>query len=1060
MAVLGGFSMSNHMKQQGRKSGVALVIVLALLALLMIVCASFLFTMRIERAGASNNRYDWVAGQVAHAGLDYALASIDHFFLNSTEENPGWHDGDSAYWEYDSDKRVFKLHADTFVSLREDLSDNLRRHAAPANRFIPLGSKAASFLPPALAYRGSASKLILDPDGRGPEKIDPPEWIPVRPFGALDADSVSKGGGEDGSSDRNPVIGRYAFMAFDTTGMVDVNRVMTNGSERAWGQDPGEIQLDYKTFAADFRASRSDNSTLKEKNVLDFMDVRDQDGAYVSLQDMAALNEHFDPSFSRHLKTLSYEPPWPAWTNAAEVVDLSESTGGKLSGRIQDLEDAFFESGLTEEQAFYAARGLIDYVDEDWEPYGADDDEKFCRPATEPMPLMAGGVGRVRVIAWQTARTFTNTVIQADGSVKTTITAGPDPENSSYRIAVEGVVPFSWMYDAPGEMSGAYDQFDLKGRISAWEMGTGVREDRDNAEFFRKLLPDGLEDGIRLSENAGDCDNRLVKDFGFGSVGHHANTGTDKKDLLPVTLNLAFRFAGETLHNGKTTRRYPVKGDWYDDESMAIDTWMAADINTRFPGYKVEFKEVEGAAKRKELVPDDLRRVKWNDPVTGKSKTETVSCKTWMAEVVTWAEVFDPRYAYKGMAEENDGDMPSQLHFTKGLYRTSHPSFDRRGAPGGVDEASILELCDMFPEFNGLKARVHDFAENANEEVDIMMMLDNYFDEGSFHFCPVASWIMQHPDIPMELMNIHMDGVRLGAYEDSIDEKRALWRAYVKNAPVESAGELGYLPIGPWLTVRLYDYNEEKVADPRALKANSQDNRIPGYDGYLSDYPGFHTVLDHFAIEPERARPGRISVDSSEIGVLSSVFNQLPVSKTREGPVAVDEKNAKVLAEIVMALRKGVEVNMPRLGGGKHLQSLSKASDFGKLFYPIPDVLSADYHGGYEIACRDEEDQGCMASKALFNILDGQRGTYLGEFEREALVAKSYNLFTNRGKSFLIVVKAQAYTPGFFKTAIEDETGSIHASRTLIVEVWRDTVDENKDGVYPWKIVSVTVLDE
>ena len=287
------FAMFSHKDLKGDKSGIALIIVLALLALLMIVSASFLFTMRIERAGAANNRHDWVANQVAHAGLDYAMASIDHFFLNS--DKTSWNDDSEFYWKYDSGKRKFTLHPDTFVSLREDLSENQAKDdAAPAKSFIPLGSTACEFLPPALAYRGSANELF-DRDGNSIAKIDPPEWIPVRPFGKLDDDTVNRGGKED-KGERNPVIGRYTFMAFDTTGMVDVNNVMTNSHD--WGQSSGEIQLDHETFAADFKASKTDDRTLSDSNVKKFMDVRDDDGAYVSLQNMAALNDYFDYEYS------------------------------------------------------------------------------------------------------------------------------------------------------------------------------------------------------------------------------------------------------------------------------------------------------------------------------------------------------------------------------------------------------------------------------------------------------------------------------------------------------------------------------------------------------------------------------------------------------------------------------------------------------------------------------------------------------------------------------------------------------------------------------------------
>lgn len=1055
---------------RGRESGVALVIVLSLLALLMIVSASFLFTMRIERAGAANNRHDWVANQIAHAGLDYALADIDHYILGHPDA-PVWHDGHGLWWEYDSGKRVFKLNADTFVSLREDLTKSQaeskgRSFAAKASGFVPPGSRVAAFLPPGLVYRGSAEKL-RDSDGNVLAELSQPEWIPVRPLGILDRDKVDV----DGDETRNSVIGRYAFMAFDTTGLIDVNRVMTNGAVRAWGAGPGEIQLDHETFAADFRASATDAATLKESNVTSFMDVRDDDGAYVSFQDMAALNEYFDPKYSRHLKTFSYEPLWPAWTNADEVVDVGGGAAG-LAGRIDDIEDAFLRSGLSGQQAYYAARGLIDYVDADGDPYGKDEAEKFCRPASERMPLMAGGMARFRIIC----RRKDKLVTDETGRMHLV----QDMGNCIYRMQVEAAVPFSWMF---GKFDPKKDEFDVEGGV--WINVAGAKESRKFWE--KKLLPPGAQD-FEPEKQGYDIDNSGVVYFPFGWGDEDERPNTDGDEPGPLNADFEIYFRGATYKRNSRTllRKYPID---YEDEASG----MRVEIDTEDKGREIRL------VKRGS-------QVKIKKEVTGPGGAKQIAegkFDAWEAEFVAWVDVFDPRYAYKDMKDQGD----SETDRIRGIYRPSHiPGKE----PKKSHEMSILQLCEKYPELNfGLdlyggaadiaankenmsgrgrrcfpfKDAVGEGSESESSDLDpadppldgAWGLVQMYFSpHGDGEFDGDAAWcssfdscLMRHPEILRDALGVHVDGVRL-ADGGAADDKAAYCRAYVKNAPVESAGELGFLAIGPRMTVRLYDYNEDEVGDPKTLKSDFPDNRVPGYDGWRGeqgferdDYPGYHTVLDNFAVDVDRARPGRISVDSSGGDVLSAAFYGMTFSEGKD--VSIGRKGALALGEIVKALRAGIDVDMLR-SGSRRRQRLARMSDFGKIFYAMPPDLSDDFEDcdGEEIACGVADDKGsCLASRVLRDALGKDtRRHYRGELEREELIARSCDLFTNRGRSFLVVVKAQAYTPGFFKGGVDDETGAIHAARTLVAEVWRDTIDENGDGVYPWKLVSVTVLDE
>jgi len=72
---------------------------------------------------------------------------------------------------------------------------------------------------------------------------------------------------------------------------------------------------------------------------------------------------------------------------------------------------------------------------------------------------------------------------------------------------------------------------------------------------------------------------------------------------------------------------------------------------------------------------------------------------------------------------------------------------------------------------------------------------------------------------------------------------------YVKNAPIESVGELGYLCFGVWKTLRLVKYG----------------NRDP------------HPVFDFFTTTTNAAQFGRINPNSEYTNVLASIFNDMPL---------------------------------------------------------------------------------------------------------------------------------------------------------------------------------------
>jgi len=79
-------------------------------------------------------------------------------------------------------------------------------------------------------------------------------------------------------------------------------------------------------------------------------------------------------------------------------------------------------------------------------------------------------------------------------------------------------------------------------------------------------------------------------------------------------------------------------------------------------------------------------------------------------------------------------------------------------------------------------------------------------------------------------------------------------------------------------------------------------------------------------------------------------------------------------------------------------------------------------------------------------ILEETYGANYGEFEREALIRNSCGLFSTRGNTFTILMRAESYSPTLYWMSTMG--GNPNAAAIAIAQIWRDTIkDEN--GQYP-----------
>jgi hypothetical protein len=341
-----------------------------------------------------------------------------------------------------------------------------------------------------------------------------------------------------------------------------------------------------------------------------------------------------------------------------------------------------------------------------------------------------------------------------------------------------------------------------------------------------------------------------------------------------------------------------------------------------------------------------------------------------------WAEAIDPRFNWVG-----DG--------ADGKYWRSSVE------PGAVDNGQTevaspnapLEMLKTFAAFTGYVP---------------------YYDPN-----PISSlnaYMLTHPKALSDYFNIVVDGVRDGdANAAHCDPLTLQARAHVANRPLQSVGELGYLPIARWQTLSLYDHGHD-------------NNRN------LQPASGYHPVLDYFTLMASNTPPrrGRVNLNTSVTGALAAVFNDLPLltenPSTPTIPRVRMNGDSMVLANLVR--RKGPFTNL---------------SELGKIWNkPDVDQLGVFAQGNLP-----------AANNPLYYIAQTCGAPGFGEFEREAAIRNTCNLLTTRQQIYTIILRADSFVPRYAMTHIRE--GNVLATAQAVAQIWRDPVATDCGGVMKHK---------
>ena len=989
-----------------RRSGVALIVVLGLVAILMIVSVTFTIHMRVERAGAANLRHAVIARQIVKGGLAAALMAIDK--QAGASSVPEWYDTSDVtsltyrpFTKFRDGKEVYGyLWRDTFISFNtnnttegEEKYENQNIHTHNKKVSGGVGAQLFSdevvrYFPEGLAYRGYATAYspVGNNDGSKWRPIIQPQWQPV--FADTDNDNV---------------MGRYAFFILDTTCMLDAS-CMTNSTSSRWmGRYPGEMDLSMPNQDLGFLPD--------VKNAKEFAKKNFDNGTYETLAEFNVLNPYVTDC--RSFNTLSYDP--------GAIGDLIY-IGGKaddIRKHKTEIINAFYDCGLTAgkkygdrdcEQARWAYLGLVDYVDDDSEMETDDKVKTWERPVTERMPLLSGFIGELTIKAKQTC-------------TKNADDAGFNFDKSPVKVKISAKVKVPFVFPFIPESATDADKNNLKleGKAAMVVNSNGGSVASDIKT--QSISPSDFEECVVGTLQLDEGDDGWVDVVKAPKNGQFNAPIAEQLELPGVEAKL--RVGGATRRNNKVQHSFPVKEDYYNDFDEE-EIGMLVRFIPKDEGVKFDSDAASGTPSP----PDE----------SGKQTL----VRTWETNVVVWAEIVDPRFANRAMAQNADADEEIMMACCK----VSH------GAQNGAHGIPLSKI-RKEPAFGGFSDAEDILAMPSAKACGSWQGADDYGKYFDGHYStmagtsPFASYLLTHPDAVEALYGMPMDGIQNGTDKNNTDTAWAKHRMYVKNARLESVGELGYLPVGMWQTIRLYDYCDGfGEPDNKTVDDLRNFNKLPKYKTLPGDSLSgfFHPVLDYFTVVPaNEAMQGRVNINALNKDILAVAFHNLPIitedgikgsakveriDRAKKGakPSRKEMPSLTCLAEAIFAHRKKVN------------RGIRKLSELGYLFC-YGDVDDPLLYGTED----DDLSYPAWAVQKAAN-LNANNATAWGEWEREAVIRNSCGLFTMRGQTFIVVVRGESYSPPFGRKK-SMKGGTSNASKTAIANVWRDSIPQNYDEV-------------
>lgn len=1124
--------MNKFLLRKESRRGMALVIVLGLIALLIISSVTFAILMRVERASAANTRNTTMARQSLKSALAFALADLDKSITN--ELNPNWsYPGypELPFWDVktrppkgkppreDPDSRDVHFWRDTFGSV--DYTIEKGNTAARASlmsygleKFVPkfIRHKAV-----ATAMRRSDYNGAIPPKyaGTGEHLISEvgAEWIPVY-----------------ANNDTDDIVGRYAYLAFKTTDYFDLSSLCNTPAKTRWmGYSPAELTLpndsfDETAFKKHFpKAQGSFSKTLRGEIKADRFDSYADVDAYVG--DVFAEGAAYS--------TYSYSPPE---TNKFFFFGTTPEEQVKhIKKHKATIMEAFYDCGLTEssedynrnhgrkdvirdefsgdckecglpaqtlpkdkhsEQALWAYLGLIDYLDEDDEPEGKDDYEKFARPATEETPLFNGFMATVEIERSEAFETievvsrydgdgnpikqekevFDGTkfiyTVRVNGKVVFANRSVASRNEQIMTSFVEGRLGISFEGGAPWDDDNKFFAKDIaaqvsgKGDFDEYDIDRGLYLEKKSFEGTPLIFEDGsvVFNELTISNTVSVADPANPLKWDDTDFFKDSKTFSFPEVIRVGAAGRAYSYADENL----VIHQSPPAS--YDEKEIAGGWWVSSSLSAEKEKIGLYGKGTPNAGNRGCFVEDG--KPVFKDKAAAQSEAATpqkapanaanaYKLKTWRATAILFANMMDPRFQHYSSAEYQDiGTTPivavpshnEELNEGNELY--DYLSISRLAIKPDGDKIVGGTLANYYKAIDGQNYDDANatFTQFVNDFKSDPYYFGGYFvtDDDSYSgYSLFQKYLFGNADNLVNLFGGHIDGSRLARefengheFENAemVDDFQSIWSsAYAKNGNPEdfndkgdeysilqTPGELGYLPIGPFATIRLTGFKGE--SDYLTYKEETAlFNKLP------KDTP-FHKVLDYFTTRSDAK--GLVNLNTSDGILLKSVFSGMPIK--------TDDFD-----------------NVPNNTGGKKINENEYLVIKPEIANDIADAFKEtrnDHFNGKAIS--NISDLGWIFDRdPMETLLDPLDVPILRSADREAIIRNSCNLFTTRGQTYTIIMRGEAYSPLFGRTTVGDGDGTTLAARTAIATVWRDSEPDAK-GTYPIRLIFFKILDE
>lgn len=965
-------------QQHQRQSGSALVVVLGLLAVIMLMAVAFSIYMRTERAGTTNLRHALVAKQMMQSAIARTMQTIDESFEDpkNTWAAPNW------------DEPYLTSHEPTSADTRLYQSAPCANDAERTKNARVLTREIMMHLTPGqLALAGNA-------------KID---WA-----------SINSGVSADSSKD--PIMGRYAFVAFDVSGLHDMNK--------AGADDPKNVAKTYKARATDFGTNavnyqvgeslffNATSGTFKpdydkfvearaEQPFMSMADLWRRSGipngpeSYKFDIDKEIVPDIFttysmsleglapDGAMKLPLATLENDAQKTAYAKLAAPVfkKMFDENGGEREFRFK-VAPKFTRSQL-------ATQALVDYLDEDDVPCGGIDNGRngsgghLNFPCTEPVPLITQAMAYFSIGApkkyedpsdplksyqeWEVSffavceAQFLNDKVPANLASK------------KYQLKME--LEFIDLYDLLPVLWGP-----------EWQTGTaGWKVDFIDAPFMAnvqtisspsKSLTAGSYTQRTLFAKTPDAGVKVLRVRAYNKASGSRKFSQCEEQLAKDSVRTEIRIKAQVLSGSTVVQQVPAP----ILEARAAES-----------GYRLK------------LAPGLYR-----NPAEAGRAAEKFE--------FGWAMCLDPRFAY------------------------NTETMGRNGLTGSVG-----------PRFWVNNDHAHDDLLAGGDAVmkQIAGMLTDAELAGSLQINALGNWLIKETvfsetapaavkniaDMWTNKLKIYPDAYHLSKkggktfLETDMNDLATMLQSRITNLPMVSPGELGNLLIGPWETLSLFA-------------------SFPPDSGVE---PTFHRALDYFCMGEARyptmaqiaagATPDR-HLAALQSGRINLNPQRLVVSKSDISPrgeqILDGDNYPEYNSDPLVCVLTGACINEKQ---ATQLEA-DDAEKIAEAFYAEAKRIEkkGSNRGALMISRLSDLGQGNAAgdvNPVLQVLMDAATPLKITcDAHREALIANSVNALTTRGLSFLVIIRAEAFSPRYGSDS--PDNGTTLSTTYAVVELWRD----------------------